>query len=614
MFSHPNSPSLHYPAHSIHPCSTDIVLQKVRICYNSTIRARHWSLRHPRPFPNLPYTIAPAKPMTFLSPTWLLALIPFAAFSLWLLVGRRRRQWVPFLELWNAPEELRRPKKGFEPPPISLVLALLAILLGLLAMSQPQLWPAGGARDRGRITLIVDRGASMSARIDGKPRFAKLAGEVAPRLVEALELGSVDLIDITTGQVQRTDRSDWLGLVQQWKRTALDTQQQLKTSVQQRLERGAPVIVLSDQDLGITHPQLVQIKPEQPVQNAAIVALSNRPGQVMLTLHSTSALTRTLHAQSGDRTAQRTVDLKPGVDQNVFLDLDAAADTIEAWFDQSDDFDADDRAWLVRRQSWPIVEARTALPDELRRMFEIYSRHRPSSRASPRVAVTRPEDAKPDEPGVLLPLAEPPELPYGEVGTRTHPLLAGVDWSALTKGVALAKPPGQGWTKLAWLGAHPIVAVREGEVRQVWIGFESREFARTPAFVVFWTNVFDWTGGGTQEFQASPITQGSATKERLAPEKLSDDIDPTLWPGVFNTPNGKLALNTGPVRFAARASDAVARLPALSLNGATGVNLAPWLALAALVCLLGAAATWEKRRTRARRPHLDASTEQTPSA
>src|SRR5215211_6045869 len=101
--------------------------------------------------------------MIFLAPAWLFALIPWGAFAAWLLVGRRARQWVPFLELWEAPEELRKPKKGFEPPPVALVFALLATLLGLLAAARPRIREPF-VRDGERVfTIIVDRGASMSA-------------------------------------------------------------------------------------------------------------------------------------------------------------------------------------------------------------------------------------------------------------------------------------------------------------------------------------------------------------------------------------------------------------------------------------------------------------------
>src|SRR5881394_2412724 len=100
--------------------------------------------------------------MTLLSPAWLLALLPWAAFATWMLAGRRRRQRVPFLALWDAPEEVRRPKKGFEPPPVSLLFALLTTLLATFALSRPR--TSFGHAEPRRLTILLDRGATMSAK------------------------------------------------------------------------------------------------------------------------------------------------------------------------------------------------------------------------------------------------------------------------------------------------------------------------------------------------------------------------------------------------------------------------------------------------------------------
>src|SRR3954470_19543785 len=120
--------------------------------------------------------------MTWLAPIYLLTLLPWAAFAAWMLVGRRRRQRVPFLPLWDAPEELRKPKKGFEPPPLSIAFILLALLLALLAAARPEL---GGPHSRGRVPTIIDRGAPMSATPAGHARFAALAQSAAPAIAQA---------------------------------------------------------------------------------------------------------------------------------------------------------------------------------------------------------------------------------------------------------------------------------------------------------------------------------------------------------------------------------------------------------------------------------------------
>jgi hypothetical protein len=535
--------------------------------------------------------------MIFLAPAWLLTLLPWGALALWSMFGRRKRTWVPYLPLWDAPEEMKRPKKGFEPPPVALVLALLAVLLGLVAMARP-MWNA--RPDRGGVTIVVDRGGSMSARMNGRALYAELADEVAPKLVEVLGLGKVELVDVVGSSVESTDRSNWQGLVGQWKRTALETSEALCSTVRQRLERGESVIVLSDRDLAIDNDQLIQIRPREGIHNAGIVALAQRPGQVMVTLRATDATARTLRIQCGDQMASRTIDLKPGADQRVFVDLNTPADTIEASLDGADDFDGDDRAWLVRVRAWPVVQTRTPVSDELRRMIDVYSKHRPSVEGSAVIAVAGPGELKSDEVGVALAQLDAGESPQGQVTARAHPILTGVDFSPLEKGAAVAaRPPGAGWSILARVGERPITAVREEQVRQVWVGFESREFARTPAFVVFWTNVLDWVGNaGEGGFGASWVDQQLGSARRLAPQKLPDDVDPAYWPGVFETPAGKFAANVRPITFARDGGDSnwQARLSGLTLRGGSGFNLSPWLALAASACLLIAAATWEKPR------------------
>ncbi|MEZ0263741.1 MAG: hypothetical protein ACAI43_03360, partial [Phycisphaerae bacterium] len=88
-------------------------------------------------------------------------MIPWAALAVWVLIGRRPRTWVPFLPLWDAPEEVRRPKnRSMRAPPLAVVLALLAVLVAILAGARPAV-RLGGAGER-VVDVIVDRGATMS--------------------------------------------------------------------------------------------------------------------------------------------------------------------------------------------------------------------------------------------------------------------------------------------------------------------------------------------------------------------------------------------------------------------------------------------------------------------
>jgi hypothetical protein len=214
------------------------------------------------------------------------------------------------------------------------------------------------------------------------------------------------------------------------------------------------------------------------------------------------------------------------------------------------------------------------------------------------VVVARPGDLKAEEAGVVLAPVTPPESARGAVSVATHPVVAGVDWNGVSRGVAVAAAPGEGWTKVAWIGDRTIVAVRdEGAARQAWVGFESGEFARTPGFVVFWTNVFDWLGGGGEGAFAARDLKDVEGK-RIEPARLAADQDGAHWPGVFETGAGKVAANAGAVTFGAGGGEEVAgRLAGLNLVGGREIPLASGLAMGALVCLVGAAGAWAKKRS-----------------
>ena len=542
--------------------------------------------------------------MTFLSPLWLVALLPWAAFAVWMLVGRRRRIRVPFLPLWNVPEELRRPKKGFEPPPVSLLFALLATLLALLAAARPRL----SFRDNPRhLAVLLDRGAGMSASApDGRPRFVAAADALAEALSARPEPLRLTLVDVPVGDRWSGPPGALPAAVAARRRTAVDTRDDLRAVLADPAWRGQPVVVISDHDLGPTDPNVIPIHPAAPVRNVGRVALAERPGQVMVTVSATEAARRTLVLRSGDRSVRQDVDLPTAGERNVFVDLSTPAELIEASLEGGDDFPADDRAWLVRGRHGAVVEPRAPVADELRRMIDVYQRHRPAGESSTRVAVARPGELEAGEPGVILAPAVGGESPPGEIRASPHPVTAGVDWDGLAQGAALTRSaPPEGWTILARAGERAVLAARDGDPRQLWVGFESRPFARTPGFVVLWTNVFDWLGAGGQGFAATTLAGPTGDARRLLPDPLPPGVDPRRWPGVFESPAGKVAINPGRTSFSPGrpTDDWPVRLAALPISPAAGVDAGPWLALAALACLALAAATWERRRRAI--PHPD---------
>ncbi len=526
--------------------------------------------------------------MAFLSPIWLLALLPFAAFAAWVLIGRRARARVPFLPLWNVPEQLRRPKKGWEPPPLAIVLALLATLATLLAVSQPTLSLSGDART---VTVLVDRGATMSAAgPTGQPRFRESIDDVSKALAARAEPTRIHLVDVLHPDAT-SDPVEPASL----RRTAVDTSAALRPLVSHYARQTGPTLIVTDRDLGPLPEHLIRVAPATTVRNAGITSLAHRPGQLMVTVRATHAATRTLRVTTGTRTTSRSLDLPAAAPLTVFLNVpDETSDTIESTLEGGDDFAGDDTARLVRRGSWPVVETRTAAPDEVRRMVAIYTRHRPTTESSTRVAIAAPGQLRADEPGVVLAPADT-SIAADSFRAADHPLTRGVVWPSSTEPLAVAaKGPGEGWTPVTWVGDRVILAVRDGPARQAWIGLDSPAFARTPGFVVLWTSLLDWVGAGGDGLASLPLDALPSGAARLTP--APPDTDPARWPGVFETPTGQVAANAGPATFGSAPTDWQARLARWPGTDAGGVALAPWLAVTAAALLLAAAGTWERRR------------------
>ena len=136
--------------------------------------------------------------MTFAAPVWLLALVPLAAVVIYLLWGRRRQEAVPFLDLWLGPVKGPRPKRRMAAPPQALALAILAMLLAVLGGAAR----VADGRRRSAVTVIVDRGATMSA----DQRLATTVAAASKALHDTLDSRSpIDLIVVPgTRAIART--------------------------------------------------------------------------------------------------------------------------------------------------------------------------------------------------------------------------------------------------------------------------------------------------------------------------------------------------------------------------------------------------------------------------
>ena len=521
--------------------------------------------------------------MFFASPIWLALLIPWAAVAAWLMWSRRgERTDVPFLALWRGgAEDSPRAKREFRPPPAALVAALAAALLAILAAGRPTVRAASGAPGP-LVTLIVDRGVTMSAR----GRLAETIDAAWPKVLEAFGDGPTDLVEVPdfpdTGP--RTHRLAWSQSATHVTPTQEHTAEAVRVAVQQALAKtDGPVVVLSDHALAeAADARVVQVVPSNTLQNVAIVGFAVRETpkpQAMVTVANFSQQQKaTMRVRSGERVAvERTIDLPRtgGGEARFFFDLPALDATAVAEIDVDgggDDIAVDNVARAARQRSFPTIEMRAAVPAEVRRVADAYAKARPAGEAGGVVAVTGGDDGDipADVPAAIV--ASSSSLHgAGPVQVAAHPVSAGVDW-ADARAQAVGAPPGRDWRAVVSIGGHPAVAVRESPHRQVWIGMDAPDLARTPAFVIFWTNVFDWLADGTASGGAGRAGDASGAAQQWA----SRVFPPIQIPSP-------------------PAADWRAKLATLKPARAASRDVTSAVLLASVTCLMVAAGAWPGR-------------------
>ena len=75
--------------------------------------------------------------MILTSPLWLTALVPWAIVTIYLLLGRRQRAEVPFVELWRGPVQPVSAARSMQRLPMWIALLLLAAGSAILAAANP---------------------------------------------------------------------------------------------------------------------------------------------------------------------------------------------------------------------------------------------------------------------------------------------------------------------------------------------------------------------------------------------------------------------------------------------------------------------------------------------
>jgi hypothetical protein len=533
--------------------------------------------------------------MLLSAPWWLLALLPWLGLTLYLLMGRSPRVAVPFVELWQD-AELPRPRRArsLRPPPISLAAMLAALLLAIVAAARPAVITSSGGPP---ITIILDRGATMSGNISLE--------EVERVLRQRFGDGPVDLWPVPGDEAAPivTDRSSWRGLATgQLAATALDTSALLPRAISAARERNdQPIVVATNQAIDISDGRVVRIPPRPSVpRNVGFVRVAARGEPVpaaMVTVRNDSELRQVrLCVTCGGRTIEQDLDLPPrGQQRDAFVELPSdAGDVIGFELLAEDDLPVDNRAWLLRRQQSPRIEAEPLLPPEIQRMIDVYARHRRPSEQAPRVIVTTEAQHVRQEPAAIIGTVGDTTTVSGAFRAEDHPITRGIQhWP---NDAVLAAPPGDGWQPIVTAGDQVSVAVRESPARQVWVGFHSHSFARSPDFVIFWTNVLDWLGGG-DEYASQPV-QVLGNDWRRDPALSGRPLTAEPMTGVYTSATGDrlatCALDLSR-QIAPETTDWLAKLAALPAPPGGTIALGSMLLIAGLLLLGVGVGAWGLR-------------------
>ncbi|MDP9173210.1 MAG: hypothetical protein M3O30_05000 [Planctomycetota bacterium] len=499
--------------------------------------------------------------MYFTSPIWFIGLIPWGIAVVWLLRGRGTPAAVSFLHLWKGPAFGAPPRKAMQAPPAAIVAAMVASFLAIAAAAGPYLSVQRGAP--GRISIIVDRGLSMSASNGrGELRFVEAAHMLDAAIRERSFDGGVDLRIVPGKWYERVAVGRWLAVVETQPATGVSQLDDLANAVRGALANtNGPVFVISDWNLNIADPRLVQIAPTSLLANVGIESFSARisphPSAMVRVLNQSPLDSAMLSIRSDGVTSSQKIELPPmGQSRNYFVDLPGAGKVLEVEIQANDNPAPDHRAWLVQQSAWPRIQARSALPAEVARMVEVYTRLRPPTESSRKISlVTSFDQIPPDEPAAIVVKQNPParELSGAQVIVAKDSTLdlSHIDWAKILEGASAFKLPPGDWAPVVSAAGEAVVALRTAPGKQVWVGFDSPRLASTSDFVALWSAIFNWLGNGVPLYDAVKAGSLDGVWHLIHPAGVSVSAeDLGLTPGLYQGDSGRLrAVNAGAVAF-----------------------------------------------------------------
>ena len=277
------------------------------------------------------------------------------------------------------------------------------------------------------------------------------------------------------------------------------------------------------------------VVPANPVHNAVITSIAAREkpsAELMVTIRNESAQADAeLHVLSAGLDVARRIDLPPtGKEANYFVQLPKFGDAIEARLNAANETEPGHIARLARESRPPRLELRSQVSDPLARIVEIYAHVKPPRDGSPVVVlVNRPGDLPSGQAGVVVETPTAGLMTSGSLNVVDHSLTAVVDWQHGVSKARVASTAPEGWKPLVKVGERVLVAARELPSRQVWVGFENDAWPRSADFVVFWTNAFDWLGGGGREFAPELMTKAPVIPPQIPVKPISTRRDISPW-------------------------------------------------------------------------------------
>lgn len=526
------------------------------------------------------------------NPLSLLLLVPLAALVIYLLRGRGKPAYVPHLPLWDV-TRFQPAKRRFRAPPLSIVFALLAIFWLILAsagISIPLRHP--GIE---RMTIVIDRGLSMSA---GKPtRFQEVLSRPE---IQSLIASGAKVVFVPP----------WHGAPASAPPTAIVDPEAIRRAVALQLKaRSSDVVLISDEPLQIGAGRVLRIAPRIPptISIERFAVRQGKRSQAMVSIRNQSSFQHAvLTIDSGPSESSSRIDLPAtGGTRNFFIDLASVSEVISAKISSAAAPAPDNPAWLVRHSAWPILRVVSAVPPDLQRMVDVYTRLRaPSGDSRPIYIGSDPENVPADRPAIILApnmslpvdpaiieqISPPPGLPLHFSSESWHDM-------------QISLHPPSGWRTILESSGHAILALQDHLPQRIWIGFWSNQMTRSADFVLFWSNLFGYLNESEPIYASQACAPLARGWRRIQPSDAGGvDDAPGLFPGVYRSSDGELvALDAPPMPISLAASDELtsaipleAQLSHLSSTGQARRRLGWMLVILSLGSVLMAAMLWPR--------------------